>query len=223
MKKSLCIFLAFLLMLPFCSCAENTLDPVEKTLYAQGLQMIAEMDELLRSDAGSLLVQGIDGADETVAAIQEGDYTAPQKVYKISAAENIFELSAPALGVPSDLLNGASENLKKSFQLRLVSTYTARLNLQNGNAAYITSTLFTCGKTFICAGLNANLQYLYVYETGYPVLIAFGYGEDKTASAGGMFILNDELDTGTAQAVEDYLNTLCTVPVFTVEELPQVF
>ncbi len=206
MKKiTVCLTLAFCLL--FCACgkgADGAAAPANQTLYEYGLDVIALMDEMVRSDAYGALLSASDGIDAVAAAIAEGDYTAPKAAYRVTLPSDLLGqvLAIVTTAEPPAL----SQALRDNLQHRLLASLANQVNGRSGAATIAASSIYTGNKVFVSDELTADTLYLYTYETGFPVLIAFTMGEGGAVSATGCYILNEDYPCATADDVEVLLS-----------------
>lgn len=202
-KRSGHLIFFLVLTLIFCACG-NTVSS-EKSLYDQGLDIIALMDEAVRSDDYLNLLTSSDTLRTTIQEITKGNYTTPSAVYSIRFPEDaLFQFSGVA--APEHL----SESLLAYLNHRLLPATVTQLNAAGGVEKLSASSVCAISKAFVNSTLTEDTLYLYTYETGFPVSVAFTPGENGAVSATGTFLL---LADFPCTSVEDIAAFFGGIPV----------
>lgn len=187
-----------------CSCStdaqqEKSLYAQEKSLYTQGLEVIALMDEMVKNES---YIGAYSTSEEIFAITKElagNDYSCPAAVYALSfpdeALSSLAELSE---------LENASAELNRSLKAKLSSALITQINARSGVSALAAAAICTSGKTFVNHEADGNVTYLYTYRDAAPVAITFIPGEDFAVSATGSFILSDSFSYGSAEEIRSF-------------------
>ncbi len=197
-KTTICLTLAMVFLL--CACGSNNNgtagQKAEKSLYAQGLDIISLMGEMVQSDsyfASYSSTPALKDCMEGISrAISEGQYDKPSAVYCLSLREEgIAEMFRKAGTDPS---GDMSDRLKAYMQSKIFGSCASLLNSSAGTEALAASSIYTCTTSFVCSEASENVIYLYTYENANPVLISFIVGEGHAVYASGTYILSENID-----------------------------
>ena len=187
----------------------------EKSLYEHGLEVIAMMDEMIRSDFYLDTMSSSREIEEQATQLAQGDYTRPEAVYELSVPE-----FATLLALLDEEMAGL-ENLSPKLQAQLddksTSSFITRLNAMEGATAIATSSIFMANKLFVNHEITENTIYLYTFEKGHSVAIVYTVGEDNAVNAAGYFLMNEDISTASTAELQSSLKDASLL--FTVTEL----
>ena len=204
MKRNvLSLFLALLLAFSLSAC--NGATTATQTLYQRGMEVVSLLDEMVGNENYLRVYSASDEMLQLLRPVAEGDYTAPKAVYRLSFAND--DLLSVATGELSSSLD-LPDTLTSYLQSRVPSVLISQLNAQSGAEVLAASTLCTGGKTFLYTEEIEACIYLYTFESGSPVAVAFTSGEDNTVSATGSFILNDTFSPDSEDAIRTFFGEL---------------
>ncbi len=183
------------------------IDPVnrEKSLSDHGMDVISMMSDMVRNDGYSEIYGGdISDLSETAKA---GDYSVPKAVYEIAISDGYLSSA-----YESACFEGFSEPIENYMRSRMISGMSAQINAMAGADNVAAGSIFTAGKTFVSEEISEDTLYLYVFESGVPVMISFITGEDMSVSAGGTFIFNDDFSSAaqSQESLFDFLSDYST-------------
>lgn len=196
-RRLLIIFVTAFLLLSLYSC--NTSDkPLEKA----GEEVIALMREMTVSEEYEKLYGLPLDYGNAVAKLREGDYT---------EASAVYELDVPVGSMLSVEMN--SDNLEEYVTSAAYVSFASRVNQAAGVEALSVAAAYSAQITFVNAEVKENTVYLYVFENGYPITVAFIPGEDGAVRAVGYFMLNDSLLVESSDDIENSLADLGVVGV----------
>ena len=196
-RRLLIIFVTAFLLLSLYSC--NTSDkPLEKA----GEEVIALMREMTVSEEYEKLYGLPLDYGNAVAKLREGDYT---------EASAVYELDVPVGSMLSVEMN--SDNLEEYVTSAAYVSFASRVNQAAGVEALSVAAAYSAQITFVNTELKENTVYLYVFENGYPITVAFIPGEDGAVRAVGYFMLNDSLLVESSDDIENSLADLGVVGV----------
>lgn len=189
MKKLFSFCLAVVLFLTACGAKK------EKSLYAQGLELISLMNEMTQSDSYFEMFSTAPEVKKQVEGIAEaaraGLYEKPKIVYQITAdTDGLTGFLESSSGADVNL-DGMSPELTAYIQSRIFGSCASILNSAAGVEAVAASSIYMCSKSFVCREAAENTAYLYVYEDARPVLVTFTVGENHAVSASGSYILGE--------------------------------
>ena len=192
MKNKMILFLAAVLLLSLCACGAG-----EKSLIDHGLDVIAQMDEMVQSDAFLDMYTGSGEIRDILSGVK-APHGEPTAVYSVSMPENAAEMWALAETGFGELSPALQERvLSQTYGPALIS----QVNARGGAATLAAATVCTGGKTFVSKAAEGGTLYIYAYADACPVAVAFAEGEDDAFYATGMFILDATFDASSQEAV----------------------
>ena len=219
--KKIAICFSFILAFLLCACgAKSDGKAGQKSLYAQGLDMISLMGEMVQSDTYFAAYSSVPTLREPVKEISQavsgGQYDKPAAVYRLSLQED--GLAAILQRSGTDLSDAdLSDDLKAYMHSKMLGACANFFNSPAGTEALAASAVYTCSKSFVCMEASENVLYLYTYENTNPVLISFLVGEDHAVYASGTYILNETIDMTDLASINAVLGL--DVPIFQIELL----
>ncbi|MCI8465536.1 MAG: hypothetical protein HFI63_06735 [Lachnospiraceae bacterium] len=173
----------------------------EKSLYVQGLEIISLMGEMTQSDAYFDMFSSAPEVKAQVEGIARaasaGVYQQPKAVYQITADTSGLMKLLESTSDANVSFDGMSQELKAYIQSRLFISCASILNSTVSIEAIAASSIYMCGKSFVCHETTENMAYLYTYEEACPVLVTFSVGENSAISASGSYILNSDIENLT--------------------------
>ncbi len=192
----------FLAMLALCACGGGKASKgPDKSLYEQGLDVVALMAEMARTDGYVDIYSGSQEMCDAVKNIGEGDFGEPKAVYEISVDDESLALTS---GMKE--LEGASEELKQALKQKLLAAFMMRINGMGGAVDLASSNVCAAEKTFVNAEVTEDTIYLYTYEHAFPAAVTFIMGEDGAVSANGFFIMFDEFSCGSEEEIKSFFH-----------------
>ena len=196
MKRYFTVCLALGLALCLCACGAK-----EKSLKEQGLEVIALMDEMVRSEAYIQYHTGADGLTRVIGSIAEGDYSEPAAIYSLTPPSDLSSVRKESLHD----LEGLSAPLKEVVLRQAFGpAMITQANAFNGAETLAATAVCTAGKTFVCSEATGDVIYLYVYESGVPIAVSFSEGENKAYSASGTFLVNERFDPSSQESIASF-------------------
>lgn len=183
------------------ACGSQKSDAGTRSLYEQGMEIVALMCEITQSEEYIEFYGGSSEIKSVVQNMSTGDHTTPKAVYAISVPEEklaaILELS--------DLAN-ASKELKSFLMQRVLTSLMTQINGRSGVEKLAASSVCTVNKTFVNENVKEDVIYLYTYDNAVPAAVTFIVGEDHAISASGVFILYDEFPCGSADEIASFFS-----------------
>ncbi|MBQ7776954.1 MAG: hypothetical protein IJ379_13645 [Lachnospiraceae bacterium] len=184
----------------------------DKSLYQHGMDIVALMDEMLRSEIYLSTMTGSSEIQAKAEEIARGNYSSPKTVYEITPPtfNKLLALLEEEIAGMDQLSPALQENLNN----RSTSAFLTQLNAMNGTTSLATVSVFTGSKTFVSGMLTENLIYLYTFEEGYPIAVTFTKGEGGAVAASGLFLLSDKVSVESIEALEQSLADMymeCTI------------
>ncbi len=200
----------FVLGLCACSGGKAAKGP-DKSLYEQGLDVVALMSEMARTDGYVAIYSGSQEMCDAVKNIGKGDFGEPKAVYEITVDDESLALVS---GMKN--LEGASEELKQSLKQKLLAAFMMQINGMGGAVDLASSNVCAAEKTFVNGDVTEDTIYLYTYENALPAAVIFMVGEDGAVSANGIFIMFDEFTCGSEAEIKSFFHD-CSVEVKAVK------
>ena len=192
MKKLLCAALLLCLLLTLSACGAE-----EKSLHDHGLDVIAQMDEMVQSDVFLDMYTGSGEIRDILSGVK-APHGEPTAVYSVSMPENAAEMWAFAETDFGELSENLQDRvLTQAYGPALIS----QVNARGGAATLAAATVCTGGKTFVCPGTEGSALYIYTYADACPVAVSFAEGEDDAFSANGMFLLDEDFDASSPESI----------------------
>ena len=195
--------------------APTAIPAPEKSLYEHGLDIIAMMDEMIRSDFYLDTMSSSQEIEEKASELAQGNYSKPKAVYELTVPT--FATLLALLDEEMAGLEELSPELQAQLNTRSASAFITQLNAMEGTTALATSSVFTASKLFVSSALSENTIYLYTFEQGHSIAIVYTPGENNAVSATGYFLLNEDISTESAMELQNSLKD--TSFLFTVTEL----
>ena len=128
--------------------------------------------------------------------IKNGDYSNPSAVYKLS-------VPADALMQVDTDLDKLSTDLKEYVHSATYISFASRINQSAGSTSLAVASALSAQNSFMCEGIKDNTVLLYVFDSGYPIVVSFIPGESGSSRAIGYFIINDNFMCGSAREIEE--------------------
>lgn len=195
MKKALLILTAFILCIGMVSC-----NGASKSVLDKGDEIVDLVSEMIKSDEyANIMLGNVSAYDEFLSELKAADFSKVTAIYELKVSQDeLIELLASN--------NGDIDKLPKSLKDRLVrglgSSLVSRINSQAGIEELAISSLFNASKCYVDKSIKETQYLLYVFESGYSMLISFVPHEDGAVTASGSLVLNDMLAYETADKVE---------------------
>ena len=196
MKNGICaLLLALILILsvfPLASCSKET-----TPLYERGEEIVSLMGDMLYDDEYLKMHGYTDDCSEALEALRSGNYSKIFAVYEIEADLNEIRVN----GRDFELSN-VSEELRTYCIDKAVITFSSTINTKAGLDSVLISTFTNAQSSFVNTEVEESKLYLYVFDDGCPIAVAFVKGEDNTFRATGSFIVNDNFMTDEPESIE---------------------
>lgn len=195
MKKLILILTVLILCTSMVSCGGAS-----KSVLGKGNEIVSLVSEMVKSDEyANIMFNNISAYDETLSELKATDFSKITAIYELEISQDeLIELLASN--------NGDIDKLPQSLKNRLISglgsSLVSRFNSQAGTDELVISSVFNASKCFVDKSIKENQYLLYVFESGYSMLISFIPHEDGAVTASGSLILNDTLKFDTAEDVE---------------------
>lgn len=200
---SFAIGIAAVMVLSLSACSKNESKPEQKSLYAQGLEVVQLMAEMTQTEEYVDLHTGNSEIKTIIKNISSANYTIPKAVYSISITEE-------NLAAMSELnnLDNASEGLKNFLLQRVLGSLMTQINGMSGVENLAASSVCTVGKTFVNENANEDVIYLYTYEEAKPIAVTFTVGEDNAVSATGVFVMYEGFTCDSMEDIKSFFSDI---------------
>lgn len=200
MKKIFCLIAVISLILSLFACQKTPEAPDTEAkggdLADDGMKVISLMADMISSeDYGLMMLNNYADYVERINDIRRGSYEAPQAVYEIKMDTRRI-LNSDAEGLP--------ESLKEYVGGMTNASVAAYINSAESLDGVAVSSLFSATIAFVNENVKENTMYFYVFDSDYPILVNFICGEDGAVRASGNFIMNAELNPGSADGIEEF-------------------
>lgn len=199
--KKIFSFIAVLALIFSLSACQSTPDATNSgsksgNLADDGMKVISLMNEMISNDEYGLMVLN-NYADyvERINDIRRGSYATPKAVYEIKMDTRRI-LNSDAEGLP--------EALKEYVGGMTNASVASYINSAESLDGVAVSSLFSATVAFVNENVKENTMYFYVFDSDYPILVNFICGEDGAVRASGNFIMNAELNPGSADGIEEF-------------------
>lgn len=201
MKKVILILTVLVLCISMVSCSGAS-----KSALDRGDEIVELVSEMIKSDEYINIILGnVSLYDEMLAEIKSMDFSKVTAIYELKFSQDeLIEIMAANRGNIDKL----PKSLKDRFVQGLGSSLISRINSQAGTDELLISSVFNASKCFVDKSIKENQYLLYVFESGYSMLISFIPHEDGAVTASGSLILNDSLELDNADQIEASLKAL---------------
>ena len=183
-------------------CAILVLSSCEKTEYPtfeeKGMEIIGIMEDMINSEKYLEIYGMSDDVVDIVNFAAEGDYSEAEHIYEIKISDDIEDV----LGVE---LDGLPKSIKKIMKAKLPATFISSLNSITGSSSIAASAMTTASITFLTDETESTL-YIYTFEDGTPIAVAYAVNDEGICSASGTFLfVTDDYDFSSAKNLEKSL------------------
>ncbi|MDE6539981.1 MAG: hypothetical protein K2K66_07305 [Ruminococcus sp.] len=213
MKKAIKTAIATIVLvsvLGLSACGNSKSNPETKSLYAQGLEVVQLMNEMIQSDEYINAI-ATDSLKTTIQELADGNYSKPKAVYSIYASDKEI-----AKLVEFKEFDNISDNLKSFVSSKFCNSLINLINSRGGAEDVAVAGICSAGKTFVNENVGENIIYLYTYDDAVPIAVTFITGEDNSVSANGVFVMYDDFPCNSADEIKEFFNYI-TVEINEVE------
>ncbi|MBE6684400.1 MAG: hypothetical protein E7592_01960 [Ruminococcaceae bacterium] len=195
MKKFILILTALILCISMVSC-----DGSSKSALDRGDEIVELVSEMVKSDEYiNIMLGNVSLYDEILAEIKAMDFSKVTAIYDLKVSQDeLIEI----MGANRGDIDKLPKSLKDRFVRGLGSSLASHINSKAGTEELVISSLFNASKCYVDKSIKENQYLLYVFESGYSMLISFIPHEDGAVTASGSLILKDMLEFDTADKVE---------------------
>ena len=194
MKKKVLVVLFVILILSLTACGSKK---EQLSLYEQGLEVVALMDEMADSQSYVQMFTGNTKISELIQSNTKGDYSKPQAVYEVVLQKDNYQ----GLIGNEDTQTTMSDELERIMEKKVNASLTTQINAYSGSENLAASTICTTDIFFVNSEIKEDVIYIYVYENTAPVAITFLQEGNDIVSANGTFMFGEELMNLTEETI----------------------
>lgn len=201
MKKWIAFFLmGTMLLLGGCSTKSDAKSP---SLYSEGIEVVSQLKEMSESEGYLSAFTMNDSVLRHLEGTAVSDPAQPTAVYQLTIPDDkllgILD-SAAAESIP--------DSLRPMLKAKLCAAVPTQINAMGGSEVLAASSLCMASKNFLCEDFTGNTLYLYLYEDGAPVMVAFSANEEHIVSATGCYLLGISPDEEAISSLKPFLSEL---------------
>ena len=201
MKKRIIIILTAVIIFGMTACGTKK---EQVSLYEQGLEVVALMDEMADSQSYVQMFTGNTQISELIQSNTNGDYSKPQVVYEVMLQKDNYQ----GLLENEETQTTMSDELKGIISKKVNASVITQLNAYGGSENLAASTICTAGVSFVNSEVKEDVIYIYVYENTAPVAITFLQEGNDIVSANGTFLFGEELTNLTEESISQLFEGL---------------
>ena len=201
MKKRIIIILTAVIIFGMTACGTKK---EQVSLYEQGLEVVALMDEMADSQSYVQMFTGNTQISELIQSNTNGDYSKPQVVYEVMLQKDNYQ----GLLENEETQTTMSDELKGIISKKVNASVITQLNAYGGSENLAASTICTAGISFVNSEVKEDVIYIYVYENTAPVAVIFLKEGNDIVSANGTFMFGEELANLTKESISQLFEGL---------------
>ena len=201
MKKRISIIFMAVMIFGMTACGTKK---EQVSLYEQGLEVVALMDEMADSQSYVQMFTGNTQISELIQSNTNGDYSKPQAVYEVVLQKDNYQ----GLLGNEDIQATMSDELKGIISKKINASVITQLNAYGGSENLAASTICTTGVSFVNSEVKEDVIYIYVYENTAPVAVIFLQEGNDIVSANGTFLFGEELTNLTEESISQLFEGL---------------
>lgn len=201
MKKKFIVILTVIMILSLTACGTKK---EQVSIYEQGLEVVALMDEMADSQCYVQMFTGNMQISEVIQSNTSGDYSEPLVVYEVVLKNDNF------LGLlgNDETQESMSDELKEIISKKINASVITQLNAYGGSENLAASTICTAGISFVNSEIKEDVIYIYVYENTAPVAVMFIQEGNDIVSANGTFMFGEEFINLTEESISELFEGL---------------
>ena len=201
MKKKFIVILTVIMILSLTACGTKK---EQVSIYEQGLEVVALMDEMVDSQSYVQMFTGNMQISEVIQSNTSGDYSEPLVVYEVVLKNDNF------LGLlgNDETQESMSDELKEIINKKINASVITQLNAYGGSENLAASTICTAGISFVNNEVKEDIIYIYVYENTAPVAVMFLQEGNDIVSANGTFMFGEEFINLTEEGISELFEGL---------------
>lgn len=201
MKKKFIVILTVIMILSLTACGTKK---EQVSIYEQGLEVVALMDEMADSQSYVQMFTGNMQISEVIQSNTSGDYSELLVVYEVVLKNDNF------LGLlgNDETQESMSDELKEIISKKINASVITQLNAYGGSENLAASTICTAGISFVNSEVKEDVIYIYVYENTAPVAVMFLQEGNDIVSANGTFMFGEEFINLTEEGISELFEGL---------------
>lgn len=197
MLRKLFRIISVFLVIIVCASAVSC-DLPSKTPIEQGYEIISIIDEKIGSDKLAS-IYGIQADDlELLETLRAADYTGNAEVYQLYMPRDVYFKKLFGEDVSQD---DFSETLYNSLTA-ISASMIAHIIDKNDYRALMVSSAISYGQAFVDSSIDEDMLYLYVFNSGAPIIVSMHPSGNGAVTASGCIIINDEFNTADKESIE---------------------
>ena len=201
MKKKFIVILTVIMILSVTACGTRK---EQDSIYEQGLEVVALMDEMADSQSYVQMFTGNNQISEVIQSNTNGDYSEPVKVYEVVLQND----NSLGLLRNDETQESMSDKLKEIISKKINASVITQLNAHGGSENLAASTICTVGISFVNNEVKEDVIYIYVYENTAPVAVMFSQEGNDIVSANGTFMFGEEFRNLTEESISELFEGL---------------
>ena len=201
MKKKFIVILTVIMILSVTACGTRK---EQDSIYEQGLEVVALMDEMADSQSYVQMFTGNNQISEVIQSNTNGDYSEPVKVYEVVLQND----NSLGLLRNDETQESMSDKLKEIISKKVNASVITQLNAHGGSENLAASTICTAEISFVNNEVKEDVIYIYVYENTAPVAVVFSQEGNDIVSANGTFMFGEEFRNLTEESISELFEGL---------------
>ena len=201
MKKKFIVILTVIMILSVTACGTRK---EQDSIYEQGLEVVALMDEMADSQSYVQMFTGNNQISEVIQSNTNGDYSEPVKVYEVVLQND----NSLGLLRNDETQESMSDKLKEIISKKVNASVITQLNAHGGSENLAASTICTAEISFVNNEVKEDVIYIYVYENTAPVAVMFSQEGNDIVSANGTFMFGEEFRNLTEESISELFEGL---------------
>jgi hypothetical protein len=189
------VFLAVFVCASAVSC-----DLPSKTPIEQGYEIISIIDEKMNSDKLASSYGMPEYALETLEALRAADYTGNAEVYQLYMPRDVYFKKLFGEDVSQDDFSETLYNSLAAISASIIAH--AITNTTKDYKAIAVLSMTSYGQAFVDSSIDEDLLYLYVFNSGAPIIVSMHPSGNGAVTASGSLIVNDEFNTSDKESIE---------------------
>lgn len=166
----------------------------ETDLYSLGLQMTKTMEEVVKNDFYSNYCVSSYIKEERHQFIAN-DYDTPIKVYDITLFTDAKTQFLKLNTITEEEWNELPESVKEQLLNKMkMPTVVTNINAKNGINIFAVANSYVITKQFEGCSIKNDFSYLYVFETGKPIMVTFSPSHNGV-NAIAQFLITEKVNS----------------------------
>ncbi len=197
MLRKLFSIISIFLVIIVCASAVSC-DLPSKTPIEQGYEIISIIDEKINSDKLASIYGIQADALELLETLRAADYTGNAEVYQLYMPRDVYFKKLFGEDVSQDDFSKTLYNSLTAISASMI----AHIIDKNDYRALMVSSAISYGQAFVDSSIDEDLLYLYVFNSGAPIIVSMHPSGNGAVTASGCIIINDEFNTADKESIE---------------------